>query len=291
MSRSSPPHTRGGSLPWSPASVTRGRHQILTTPPPNDPSVITQLNEYDVVLGRGVQVAQLAGNEAFRRMVQAGRNPGQFSRLTTPEKRQRAKALVDQVHALGGRFLERHSEKKRSPAEYTVVPEQRAIKKANQALRDCNRTDRTGYAVASMVTTPRTTNALGAPSFVSPDSVGFATARTPTTTTIIVPTVSMGANVMQSTPAVSTNAMQSTPPRQHPGTPYVPNPLDGFTTRSPERGLPGFDFRPMTHPMVRRNRSSLSLEQCDLPEDDPLQQIAQDAAATGDFTLPDFENE
>jgi hypothetical protein len=142
--------------------------------------LIRQVHAHDVLSGRGVQIAQHPGNERFRALVQTHTDAAYCDEYTTLEKRATAAAIIAHIQALDppGRFLKRASAAvsaqaaaaeallgRRNPAAVTAssstttsetavfagylweeLTEEEIIKKTCQALRDCNRSDRAGYA-------------------------------------------------------------------------------------------------------------------------------------------------
>lgn len=108
-------------------------------------------NEHDILCGRGVNIAQHAGNERFRALVQARHDADYCHSYTTSEKRAVAEDIINHLRQLvpPGRFLKRPGRSKNSrglDGPWEELSEKEAIKKTCQALRDCNRQDRSGYA-------------------------------------------------------------------------------------------------------------------------------------------------
>lgn len=109
----------------------------------------------DVLYGRGISISQHAGNERFRALVFARKDPEYCTSYSTAEKRALAEEIISHIKSLTppGRFLRR-------PEKYTKqsgtgldgpweeVPHAEIVKKTCQALRDCNRKDRDGYGVS-----------------------------------------------------------------------------------------------------------------------------------------------
>lgn len=141
---------------------------------PNDPYSILNNNirvvpnENDVLCGRGVNIAQHPGNERFRTLVNAKRDAaisscdGDLEAAAALEKREVAEGIIAHIKGLNppGRFLRRQvTPGRRSSTRgkngtgldlsgtWQILSDREAIKKACQALRDCARTDRSGYAV------------------------------------------------------------------------------------------------------------------------------------------------
>ena len=90
-------------------------------------------------------------NERFRALVQTRYDDNYCTAYTTSEKRAVADEILNHIKALNppGRFLRRTG---RAPTSrglngpWEELSDREAIKKTCQALRDCNRSDRTGYA-------------------------------------------------------------------------------------------------------------------------------------------------
>lgn len=126
------------TYPW-------GIPQQATAPAPIVPTV------HDVLNGRGVSIAQHPGNERFRALVNSRYDADYCTQYTTTEKRAVAQEIVDYIRSLDppGRFLKRAGRSKNSrglEGPWEELTEQETIKKTCQALRDCNRQDRSGYA-------------------------------------------------------------------------------------------------------------------------------------------------
>ena len=109
------------------------------------------VNDHDVLCGRGVNISQHPGNERFRALVNTRTDESYCTTFTTGEKRALAEEIVNHIKSLDppGRFLKRcgrsHSSRGLS-GPWEELTQKECIKKACQALRDCNRLDRTGYA-------------------------------------------------------------------------------------------------------------------------------------------------
>ena len=109
------------------------------------------IHDHDVLCGRGVNIAQHPGNERFRTLVNTRYDESYCTTYTTSEKRALAEEIYKHIHALDppGRFLKRCGRSQTSRGlngPWEELSLQASIKKTCQALRDCNRTDRTGYA-------------------------------------------------------------------------------------------------------------------------------------------------
>lgn len=121
--------------------------------PSNGGDEIRAVHVHDVLNGRGVNIAQHPGNERFRALVNTRYDESYCSTFSTSEKRALAKEIIDHINSLDppGRFLKRngksHSSRGLTGPWEELTPKE-VLKKTCQALRDCNRTDRTGYAAA-----------------------------------------------------------------------------------------------------------------------------------------------
>jgi hypothetical protein len=120
-------------------------HHLLRAP------VVVQDN--DILCGRGVNIAQHPGNERFRTLVQARADDNYCESYSASEKKSVAEGIIEHLNKLDppGRFLRRDGSGKKLrglAGPWEVLNERDAIKKTCQALRDCNRSDRTGYAAA-----------------------------------------------------------------------------------------------------------------------------------------------
>jgi hypothetical protein len=109
------------------------------------------IHDHDVLCGRGVNIAQHPGNERFRTLVNTRYDESYCTTYTTSEKRAIADEVIKHINALDprGRFLKRCGRSQTSRGlngPWEELSLQESIKKTCQALRDCNRTDRTGYA-------------------------------------------------------------------------------------------------------------------------------------------------
>ena len=118
---------------------------------PNHGRQFIIVHDHDVLSGRGVNIAQHPGNERFRALVQTRHDADYCASYTTTEKRAVAQEIVIFIHALEppGRFLKRLGKANTArglKGPWELLSQREAIKKTCQALRDCNRQDRTGYA-------------------------------------------------------------------------------------------------------------------------------------------------
>jgi len=114
------------------------------------PAIIVHDN--DVLCGRGVNIAHHPGNERFRTLVTSRRDEAYCTTYSASEKRAVAEDIIRHIHALDppGRFLKRDGKGRVSRGlngPWKELSEREAVKKTYQALRDCNRVDRQGYAI------------------------------------------------------------------------------------------------------------------------------------------------
>ena len=116
-----------------------------------------RVNDHDVLSGRGVNIAQHAGNERFRALIFSRHDINYCHAYTTAEKRAIAEEIVGHIKSLNppGRFLRRSGRSNRTvrglDGPWEELSKDEAIKKTCQAQRDCNRQDRTGYAASVSV--------------------------------------------------------------------------------------------------------------------------------------------
>jgi hypothetical protein len=101
----------------------------------NDYTILTMTNK-DVLSGRGNGIAKLSGNIAFRKLVFAQRS--RYAKCLRHKKSQMAQDIIDQVHAKGGRFLEKleHNDGGAGKDLYRVMEPGRVLEKTSQALRE-----------------------------------------------------------------------------------------------------------------------------------------------------------
>eukprot|EP00956_Cyclotella_meneghiniana_P033194 scaffold94290_cov72-Cyclotella_meneghiniana.AAC.3 len=116
----------------------------------NTPHVIIPTDN-DVLCGRGVNIASHPGNERFRTLITT-RSDAQYCEIyTATEKRAVAEEIVRHIASLDppGRFLKREGRGQVTRGlngPWEELSHRDAVKKASQALRDCNRPDRETYA-------------------------------------------------------------------------------------------------------------------------------------------------
>lgn len=109
------------------------------------------VNDNDVLSGRGVNIAHHCGNQRFRTLVTTRADESYCATYSASEKRAVAEEVIKHVKSLDppGRFLKRDGRGQVSrglSGPWEELSEREAIKKTCQALRDCNRLDRQGYA-------------------------------------------------------------------------------------------------------------------------------------------------
>lgn len=109
------------------------------------------VNDHDVLSGRGVNIAHHPGNERFRTLVTTRADESYCTAYSAAEKKAVAEEIIKHIKSLDppGRFLRRDGRGQSSrglTGPWEELSERDAIKKTCQALRDCNREDRQGYA-------------------------------------------------------------------------------------------------------------------------------------------------
>lgn len=109
------------------------------------------VTENDVLCGRGVNIACHPGNERFRTLVNTRADDTYCTSYSASEKRAVAEEIIHHIQSLDppGRFLKREGRGRVSRGlngPWEILTDREAIKKTCQALRDCNRMDRAGYA-------------------------------------------------------------------------------------------------------------------------------------------------
>jgi hypothetical protein len=165
-------HISGGGGGGGGGSAAQRRRSPYTTSTSsqNDVGSIV-VHDHDVLSGRGVNIAQHRGNERFRALVQSRYDDDYCASYTTLEKRAVAEEIIRLIRnsssacaavnqetptplPLPGRFLKRTGRANNArglQGPWEELTGREAIKKTCQALRDCNRLDRTGYAAAVAV--------------------------------------------------------------------------------------------------------------------------------------------
>ena len=113
--------------------------------------LILVVQEHDVLSGRGVNIAQHPGNERFRTLVTSNTDDAYCTTFSVTEKKALALEIIQHIKSLDppGRFLKREGKGAVSRGlggPWEELSEKESIKKTCQALRDCNRHDRSGYA-------------------------------------------------------------------------------------------------------------------------------------------------
>ena len=99
----------------------------------------------DVLNGRGVKIAQHPGNLRFRSLVKEMKDDRYCENFSSGEKKALAREIINHIQTKlnpPGRFLKRHGQE----GPWEELTKQEIEKKTKQALRDCNRSDRDGYA-------------------------------------------------------------------------------------------------------------------------------------------------
>lgn len=119
-------------------------HQQLNRPP-------IVVHDHDVLSGRGVNIAQHPGNQRYRTLISTRKDADYCEKYTTTEKRAVAEEIIKHIHSLDppGRFLKREGGGRSNrglSGPWDVLNHDACVKKVCQALRDCNRQDRSGYA-------------------------------------------------------------------------------------------------------------------------------------------------
>jgi hypothetical protein len=114
---------------------------------------IMTVHDHDVLNGRGVNIAQHPGNERFRSLITTRYDENYCSSFSTIEKKALAKEIIAHIKALDppGRFLKRSGSSSCNrgfTGPWEELTPKEVLKKTCQALRDCNRNDRSGYASA-----------------------------------------------------------------------------------------------------------------------------------------------
>jgi len=109
------------------------------------------VHDHDVLSGRGVNIAHHAGNERFRTLITTYHDESYCTSYSASEKRAVATEIIVHIHALDppGRFLKRLGKGQISRGlngPWQALSDKESVKKTCQALRDCNRADRSGYA-------------------------------------------------------------------------------------------------------------------------------------------------
>jgi len=104
-------------------------------------------HDNDVLSGRGINISNHPGNERFRALVKIFRDDAYSISYSLAEKKVVAKEVIEHIHALDppGRFLKLERSSSHGE-EWRNLSESEAMQKTCQALRDCNRQDRSGYA-------------------------------------------------------------------------------------------------------------------------------------------------
>jgi hypothetical protein len=94
-------------------------------------NLIIELNDNDVLLGRGRGIVKFVGNQRFRRLVEERKEEySSFGSHKDDRKARIARELFDRIHERGGRFLKPVEDK-----TWYEVEESVALEKCMQALR------------------------------------------------------------------------------------------------------------------------------------------------------------
>lgn len=112
---------------------------------------IMEVHENDVLSGKGASISNHRGNERFRSLVQERYDPTYCKDYTAAQKTEKAKEIIHIIQSSNppGRFLKRSKHARNAKGlhgPWEVLSSGEAVKKTRQALRDCNRPDRAGYA-------------------------------------------------------------------------------------------------------------------------------------------------
>jgi len=113
------------------------------------------VHDHDILSGRGVGISQHPGNERFRTLISSSyRDKSYCTSYSRREKMALANEIIAHIENLNppGRFVKRRSDN-RNNGSWSTLSKKEVVKKTIQALRDCNRSDRSEYAVR--VLTPR----------------------------------------------------------------------------------------------------------------------------------------
>lgn len=118
-----------------------------------EPASTVTVRDNDVLSGRGVSISSHEGNKRFRKLVSSHYDTNYCTTYKTNEKRAVADKIIAHIQGLDppGRFLKRTGRNKSCQGlegPWEELSYQAALKKTTQALRDANRDDRSGYAVA-----------------------------------------------------------------------------------------------------------------------------------------------
>ena len=120
----------------------------VSAQPPEAPIVV---HDNDVLSGRGVIIAEHSGNKRYRSLISTHYDKDYCETYTTSEKRAVAENIIKHIRELDppGRFLQRDGNCKKVrglTGPWEIINHDAVVKKVCQALRDCNRQDRKGYA-------------------------------------------------------------------------------------------------------------------------------------------------
>lgn len=133
--------------------VLSNPHEPMTDPlsKVSTPDDMVIPHEHDVLSGRGVNIAHHPGNERFRTLVTTRADYSYCTTYSASEKRAVAEEIIRHIQSLSppGRFLKKKGNKSEDDEDFRwdILTPRDTLKKTCQALRDCNRTDREGYAI------------------------------------------------------------------------------------------------------------------------------------------------
>ena len=144
-------HASSSSLSTLSPSISNGVRPSPTNSTRNTARSNIIVHDHDVLSGRGVNIAQHPGNQRFRTLITTFRDQEYCTSYSAGEKRAVALQIIKHIKDLEppGRFLKRDGRGQGSrglSGPWDELSEREAIKKTCQALRDCNRQDRQGYA-------------------------------------------------------------------------------------------------------------------------------------------------
>jgi len=110
------------------------------------------INDHDVLSGRGVTISRHPGNERLRNLLKNVRHNEHCKSYTLEEKRAAVKDAMAHIRHLDppGRFLKLESNSSYG-GKWWVLSESEALKQILQALQDYNRKDRSGCVVTKVI--------------------------------------------------------------------------------------------------------------------------------------------
>jgi len=119
----------GGMQKQQPSS-NKGPRKPRKTVPEN--KIFVQKSDLDVLFGRGGESNYHPGNKRYRLLVEE--NKPRYLSCDKSQKTQVAQSVVDEIHGMGGRFLD----KDKDSGNWYVALNKVARTKVGQALRDRN---------------------------------------------------------------------------------------------------------------------------------------------------------